>query len=250
MTTKGAVGLALRFQPQFDLNTKEIVGSEALTTNVGNPEEFFRQAEISGAIHELGLSVVRQAAKQIEKWRCKGIDPRKTFINVSHHQIKDGFCGNVIDILREYQVDADMLGMEFTEYIDCNTLTPEQETEIMRLKASGFELAIDDFGMGCTSLYSLELGVFDKLKIDKKFMRMVHEHGPSYKIVSMLAKLASELNIDIIAEGIEYENQVTALKEAGIYFAQGNLLCQPLPPDQIDILFSAPTQYKTTVLCS
>jgi len=250
MSRLGIIPLQLRYQPQFNLLTNTIVGIEALTTGVGNPEIFFKKAEITGDIHEIGYSVIRQAAKQIRLWIDEGKYPVKTFINVSHHQLRDGFTNGVLEILTEYGLPQWRIGMEFTEYFDFNALSNEQEIEIARLKDFGFELAMDDFGMGATCLYNLALGVFDKMKVDKIFMTELSKHGASYKIVSMLASLAQQLNIEIVAEGIEHIDQLNALKEAGVFVAQGYLLCVPLPPGEINFEFSGNHIQKTPIFTS
>ncbi|MBU2669368.1 EAL domain-containing protein [Actinoplanes bogorensis] len=219
----------LHYQPTVDLATGEIIGFEALvrwqhpTRGMVPPLDFIPIAESTGLIVPIGRWVMAEACRQAVAWGR----PLKMAVNVSVRQFEAGdLAATVASVLAETGMPADQLCLEMTESV-LLTDTDENLARIVSLKALGVMLAMDDFGTGYSSLAYLRRFPMDVLKIDRSFIdRLDHEGDP---LVDTIIRLGHRFGMTTVAEGIENEAQLAALRMMGCDFAQGYLLSRPLP---------------------
>ncbi len=236
--------LVLYYQPKVDAATKMITGMEALIrwNHPGKglipPMQFIPIAEKSGLILPIGEFVIRTVCRQIKTWQEAGYKQINVALNVSNHQFeKNDLAGIIKAALQDTMIYPNCLGLEITESaIMGNT---KRELQILtELSALGIELAIDDFGMGYSSLSYLKQLPLDFLKIDKSFIDGVASDSRDQAIVRATIVMAHGLNMKTIAEGVETEEQLSFLQEHGCDEIQGYLFSRPLPADQIQGIFA------------
>ena len=225
--------LTLFYQPKYDLNTMQIIGAECLVRlidadgSVIPPDEFIPLAEETGLIHELGAQVMRKACDFIRSSEREG-RPIKLAVNVSAQQIANqAFADEVEDIIRASEIDPSLLELEVTESALMADFE-EIKDMLTALKRLGLSLALDDFGTGYSSLSYLRRFPLQVLKIDKSFVQDMDTDSQAFDIVNAIVRLALSLNLALVAEGIETEQHLTALKELGCFTGQGYLMCRPL----------------------
>ncbi|TAK90807.1 MAG: EAL domain-containing protein [Burkholderiaceae bacterium] len=229
--------LLLHYQPQIDMRSKKMIGAEALIRwqhperGLIAPNIFIQIAEESGLIIPIGDWVIRTACAQLQRWRAQGLPPLCLSVNVSAKQFQHvGFVQNVKRMLEEFEVEPGTLGLEITE----TALMANEEDAIERLRALralGVELYIDDFGTGYSSLSYLKRFPVQTLKIDQSFIHAVPDHAHSSAIIQAILALARSMNLNVIAEGIETQQQWEFLFEQGCQEMQGFLISKPLPAD-------------------
>lgn len=232
----------LNYQPQIDLYNGEIAGFEALIRwkhdKLGkiSPGEFIPLAEETGLIKEIGSWVLKEACRQVRIWREEGHKPVKMAINVSIHQLKDPqFIKEVEETIIKNKLDPQYIELEITENIMRN-LT-ELEVVLKRLKEVGVQISIDDFGTGYSSLSVLQDLPINTLKIDKAFIMNSTNDKKSATLVKTIINMAKNLDLNIIAEGVEEREQVDLLRSNNCRTGQGFLFSRPLPVSDItDIL--------------
>jgi diguanylate cyclase (GGDEF)-like protein len=230
--------LRLYYQPQVDMRNGEVLGVEALVRWRDEiygeiaPADFIPVAEASGLMSELGEWVLRKACLQSAKWRRMGIRPMRMSINLSPLQLQGA---NVVDmvqaILCELGVDATHVELEVTE----TALIRQPEAAVRRLHAlrrAGITVAIDDFGIGYSSLAQLHSLPVDRIKIDREFVRRIGE-GDSGAIATAVVTLARALGLAVIAEGVETLAQQEFLLALGCVEAQGYRYSQALDAENI-----------------
>lgn len=225
----------LVYQPVVRLSDGCTVGSEALlrwTTasgeNVG-PDEFIPIAEHSGQIIEIGNWVIEQACMQCKAWHEQGAIDHIMAINVSSQQLKDTeFAKRLAETIRFYNLPAKCVHIEITENI---AITEDQTciATLHELAKLGTKLLLDDFGTGYSCLSYLKDLPFDVLKIDKSFM------PANNTIASTIIAMGHELNMEIIAEGIETPACYRFLRKADCHYGQGYLFQKPVPADEFDV---------------
>ncbi|WP_417225522.1 putative bifunctional diguanylate cyclase/phosphodiesterase [Amphritea sp.] len=226
---------SLAYQPVVKLADGSTVGSEALLrwTNADNeiigPDEFIPIAESSGQIIDIGNWVLQQACLQCRIWHDAGATNHAMAINVSSHQLKDPlFTKRLADLLTRYSLPAECIHIEITE----NSVISEDQYSVAtlhELDELGTRLLLDDFGTGYSCLSYLKDLPFDVLKIDKSFM-------PAHTtIASTIIAMGHELNMEVIAEGIETRGCYEYLKNLNCQYGQGYLFQRPVPPDEFDI---------------
>jgi len=231
----------LYYQPIVDMGSGHIVGAEALlrwvrTDNtVIMPQYFIGIAEDSGLIIPLGDWVLSTALAQVKAWNDAGHNLWVS-INISPRQFQDpNLVEKVAAALRASGVEADELGIEVTETVAM--LNPEVSSRILGdLKAMGVRISIDDFGTGYSSLSYLKRIPADKVKIDKSFVDGINLEVDDTAIVHTILALASVLNKTVVAEGIETEDQYTALHGLNCGLAQGYWISRPVPADDMTSL--------------
>jgi diguanylate cyclase (GGDEF)-like protein/PAS domain S-box-containing protein len=234
-------GFALSYQPQIELNSRKIVGLEALIRwkhpkfGFVSPEEFIPVAEETGLIVPVGNWVLKTACRQFKKWLDMGIPQQSIAVNVSAIQFQDiNFVKTVEQILHDTKLDSSYLELEITESV---TQQVEEATKIMKkLKSLGVNLSIDDFGTGYSSLNYLRHFPFDKLKIDKSFVDEINHYSNGEVLAKTIIDLGNSLGFQIIAEGVENEHQVSFLKENNCHLGQGYLFSKPLPTKELENL--------------
>lgn len=229
----------LEYQPQICIATGEVNGLEALLRwkhpEIGliAPSTFIRVAENSGLILPIGEWVLRTACRQARRWREEHALDLPIAVNVSAVQFRqEGFCEVIRKILLETGVAPRSLELELTESL---LLSNEDVMfEVLReLKAMGVRLAIDDFGTGYSSLSYLRQFPVSKLKIDRSFIRDVAANADDAAITTAIISMGRNLNLRVIAEGVETEEQLSFLRARRCDDVQGYYLSRPLPSDLV-----------------
>jgi len=231
--------LFLEYQPQVDLRSRRLVGVEALLRwrhperGVVAPLEFVPIAESNGLIVPIGEWVLRQACTQVTSWQRGGLVSIPVAVNLSAAQLRNrGFVDTVTGILGEVELDSHFLELELTETALMEA-TPRIEETIAALSELGVRISLDDFGKGYSSLEYLRRFPLDKLKIDRSFIRDIQTSRRDATILRSVVSLASELGLDVVAEGVGPANHLDLLLEEGCGEAQGFYFGQPLPPEGI-----------------
>ncbi|MDH3360612.1 MAG: EAL domain-containing protein, partial [Desulfobulbaceae bacterium] len=185
-------------------------------------------AEESGLIVPLGRWVLENACRQLKHWLDKGAPRLKVAVNLSGRQLKQpDLVGMVAEILQETGLDPDLLELELTESMLMETV--EKTIDIMYgLQDLGVTLAIDDFGTGYSSLSYLKRFPIDTLKIDRSFVRDLEADKDDAAIVKAIIAMASTLQLEVVAEGVETDLQLAFLKENGAHQYQGFLFSKPV----------------------
>lgn len=233
--------LMLHYQPQVNLETGKIIGVEALVrwqhpeNGIISPGEFIPLAEETGLIVPLGKWVLHKASAQNKEWHDKGYSSIPISVNISVRQLQeDRFIDTVKQILDQTGLDPSYLDLEITESIMQNS---ENTAMILnQLKELGVTLAIDDFGTGYSSLSLLKHLPIDKIKIDKSFVDDIIHHSNQGAMVKTIIDMGHNLQFDVIAEGVEEQEQVRFLLRNGCMIGQGYHFSRPLPPDEMEDL--------------
>jgi diguanylate cyclase (GGDEF)-like protein/PAS domain S-box-containing protein len=239
--------LSVHYQPLVDLETGVLQSFEALLRwehpergPIG-PAEFIPIAEETGVILELGRVVLDVACHQCAKWRRdSGLDELTMCVNVSGQQLYDEqFVGDVQDALERSGLPPTSLILELTEST-LITDTAAVHQRLQQLKNMGVRLAVDDFGTGYSSLSYLHSFPVDYLKIDRSFVKGLNQRDDhqSHVMVRSIISIARNLNLTVVAEGIEQTEQLDALVAAGCHTGQGYLLSRPVPPEEITPLLA------------
>jgi len=226
--------LALCYQPQFAANGTDLTGVEALlrwhhpADGMISPDRFIPVAEETGIIVEIGEWVLRQACREMKHWIDAGLKPLRVAVNVSARQLRRrDFCEIVAGALAESGLQPELLELEITESSVMEN--PEDAIRILeRLGRMGVTLAIDDFGTGYSSLAYLKLFPIDHLKIDRSFVRDIETDLNDRAIAFGTIALAHSLGLNVIAEGVETEDQLELLRSNGCDEVQGYLFSKPL----------------------
>jgi len=223
----------LYYQPKVDIKKGKIVACEALirlidpkTSQIIPPDKFISIAEESNFIIPLGEWIFKEAVRQIEAWEETDFKDIKISINVSGVQFKDKtFLAKVQNILRK--VDKSKLDIELTESVLMSDFDDKLQI-IHNFKKMGLSLSLDDFGTGYSSLSYLKDIPFDTIKIDKSFIDEIHNQK-NRSFINMIVKIAKELNLEVVAEGVEDAEQLSYLKEINCEQYQGYYCSKPLP---------------------
>jgi diguanylate cyclase (GGDEF)-like protein/PAS domain S-box-containing protein len=226
----------LYYQPQRSLEDGRIVGAEALVRwerpGVGMvpPQEFIHLAEENGFIVGLGTWVLQAACRQAVAWSRAGMHMRIA-VNVSVVQLHQAdFVDQVRVALAQSGLPPHCLELEITEGAVVSNLTDALD-KLHEIKSLGVELAVDDFGTGYSSLSYLKQMPVDRLKIDQSFVRDIPANPNDCAIVRAILAMASNLSVQVIAEGVESEEQLAFLHDEGCQEIQGFLLSPPVNPD-------------------
>ena len=226
--------LVLHYQPVKDLGTGAVVSMEALvrwqhpTLGIVAPTEFIPLAEETGLIVEIGEWVLTEACTQCAAWRAEGYDSVDVAVNVSGRQLEDpDFAQGVERVLVATGLPASALSMEVTESVIVTEGSIGHEV-LEGLQRIGVRLAIDDFGIGYSSLSYLAKLPVHSLKVDRTFIAGLGTAHDS-SIVAAMVELAHKLGLEVVAEGVETELELEQLREANCDEAQGFLLGRPAP---------------------
>ena len=229
--------LLVHYQPKYNLETGEVFGAEALVRwelperGMILPSDFIPIAEETNLIIEIGEWVLDKVCEDFRFWQRSVSSPGRVSVNLSLKQLRQpNFTKRIGSILRSYEVSPTSLELEITE----TTLmeNPERTIKLLdQLYALGLHLAIDDFGTGYSSLSALQQFPISTLKIDKSFVRHVSSNPDDATIVSTIVQMCRSMNMDVVAEGIESEEQLAFLQQLGCTYAQGLLFGDPMSSD-------------------
>ncbi len=232
----------LVYQPQFDIGNRALVGLEALIRwqhpQKGNiyPLHFIAIAEETGMIIPIGEWVLRTACHQARSWHDEGYPFLRVAVNISARQFKqDNFVSLVKSILDESGLPPGYLELELTESTIMERADKNVQT-LLELKKLGVTLAIDDFGTGYSSLSYLKHFPIDRLKIDRSFLRDLALGSDDAAIAEAIIVMAHSLNLDVVAEGVELEEQLDFLHSHKCDTLQGFLMSHPLSVNDVSVL--------------
>jgi len=232
--------LYMAYQPQIDLTSGTVVGMEALirwqhpTMGLISPMRFIPVAEESGLILEIGEWVLREVCMQGRIWQAKGLEMVPIAVNVSGVQFTRGMIvERVRAILQETKFDPQYLEIEITESVLMN-LGDACLNVMNDLKSLGVRLSLDDFGTGYSSLSRLKTFPLDMLKVDQSFVRDIHTDANDAAIVRAVLSMSHEMQIQVIAEGVETKEQLDFLKMLKCEKYQGYLFSHPVKPEVVE----------------
>jgi len=226
--------LFLMFQPQLSLKANKIIGAEALIrwtdpkSGPISPAEFIAKAESAQVMPQLGFWIIENAFAQFSQWQQQGLTLDSVSVNVSAQQLKSEHLFDDIFILTEkYHIDPKTIKFEITE----TEMVDDYEkisTLLERLQSLGFQIAMDDFGTGLCSLSYLKHLHFDVIKIDQSFIRNCQVSETDSLLLKNILRLAHDLKVEVVAEGIEFEEQIEFLKKEQCQTVQGYYISRPL----------------------
>jgi diguanylate cyclase (GGDEF)-like protein/PAS domain S-box-containing protein len=229
--------LLVHYQPKYNLETGEVFGAEALVRwelperGMILPADFIPIAEESNLIIEIGEWVLDKVCEDFRYWQRSVASPGRVSVNLSLKQLRQAnFTDRISSILRSYEVSPTSLELEITE----STLMEDPDRTIKlldQLYALGLHLAIDDFGTGYSSLSALQHFPISTLKIDKSFVRDVAINPDDATLVSTIVQMGQNLQLDVVAEGVENEDQLNFLQTLGCTYVQGLLFGYPMSSD-------------------
>jgi EAL domain-containing protein (putative c-di-GMP-specific phosphodiesterase class I) len=232
----------LYYQPEVELASRQIVGLEALIRwqhperGLIPPMDFIPQAEENGLILPIGDWGLGEACRQMQQWqrRYPGLASLRVCVNLSARQFsRVGLADHVESLLMQTGLSGHQLGLEMTESsLIANTAATVGV--LASLRRLGVSLHMDDFGTGYSSLSHLHRFPFDVLKIDRSFVHRMGSGEQTLQIVQTILELARVLGMDVVAEGIETEEQLSMLRTMGCRYGQGFLFARPLPAGEIE----------------
>jgi EAL domain-containing protein (putative c-di-GMP-specific phosphodiesterase class I) len=243
----------LHYQPKIDLRSGGIVGAEALirwqhpTNGLVSPAEFIPIAEASGLILPIGNWVMHEACTQLAAWKRAGLPDTKIAVNVSALEFRaEKFLDNVFSILSETGLDPHALEIELTESVLMQHVD-DVAPVLKRLRHNGIRVSIDDFGTGYSSLSYLHRFPVDGLKIDQSFVRQIRPSGEVSHIVSAVLGMARNLNLRVVAEGVENPEELAFLRMHDCDEAQGYYFSPPVPAAAFAVLLAEGIKQKAVV---
>ena len=240
----GEGGLELHYQPVVETGGGTVVGVEALVRwhhprhGTLAPDAFVPLAERSELIGRLGRWTLETACAQLAAWRRAGTVDLKVAVNLSARQLGDGSLpDDLARILSRHGIRPGSLELELTETAATGDLATTGAT-LARLRELGVSIAIDDFGTGHSSMSRLRTLRFDRLKIDREFVRDVATNGDHRAICGALIALARELELEVLAEGTETSSEVEVLRGQGCDVFQGFYFHRPMPAAALEALLA------------
>jgi diguanylate cyclase (GGDEF)-like protein/PAS domain S-box-containing protein len=229
--------LLLHYQLQYSPNDA-LRGMEAflrmpdLGQGFVSPDRIIARAEDNGMIYPVGRCVVEEVCRQMDSWKTVSTSAMRVAVNVSPSQLmRKEFASEVADSLAKWKIDPSWLEMEITERAILNY--DEISTEMHELSGMGVRFAVDDFGTGFSSLQHLHRLPISTVKIDRSFVQRLCDSSSSYPIVKAIIAVGHSMKMEVIAEGVEHEEQRTILDRLGCDGMQGYLFAKPVSPEEI-----------------
>lgn len=227
--------LQLYYQPKVDLKTGKISGAEALLrwqhpqSGFISPARFIPLAEATGLIETIGEWVLENACKQLQVWKeDELLKDFKVAVNISSYQLRQPLLQHKFSkILLNHQLSANFIELELTESALVEDIDLAQQ-QLEAFKTLGLNLAIDDFGTGYSSLSYLYRFPFDTLKLDRSFLSNIHKHSKNRAIVIAMIQMARQLELTVVAEGVETEEELAFLQKHHCDMIQGYLFSPPI----------------------
>lgn len=241
--------LSLLFQPIYNIHD-EICAAEALVRwkhdEFGrvSPDEFIPISEENGLIVPIGLWVLNESCKALKKWHNMGYTKLVMSVNVSYRQINSYDMVNELKRMLEiHKLNGKSLIIELTERVFADDLALVQ-SNIEQFAAMGVQTAIDDFGVGYSSLSYLKKTEFSSIKIDRSFIKDIETNKASLKLCAAIASMASGLGLSVTAEGVETKTHLRMLKEMNIDKYQGFLMSKPIAANEFTQLLNSKAELK------
>lgn len=238
------------YQPKYNQFTNQLIGAEALIRWIHPedgfipPDEFISEAESNGTIIEIGDWVLEEACLQTRKWQETYGASCRVSINVSAVQIaQPGFVKQVVDTLKKTQVDPKLIELEITESVLIESRQQCQQA-FEFLQALGITIALDDFGVGFSSLSYLTLFSIDTLKIDRSFVNGIKRGSQNYMVLKNIYSLAQDLNMQVVAEGVEDQDQLDIIAGLNGAFIQGYFYSPAIKAEEFEKLFNKAEQLQ------
>ncbi|MCB1306618.1 MAG: EAL domain-containing protein [Leptospiraceae bacterium] len=232
----------LHFQPQIDIRTGRMIGAEALLRwehqelGLIAPDVFIPILEESGLIIAVGDWILHAACSRARVWQAVTGRSFRLSVNLSARQCEEpDFADKVMDVLRGTELEPHCLELEITESVIMSN-QPAVRDRFQELSAQGVRLAIDDFGTGYSSLSYIQKFPMNTLKIDRSFVRDITSDTDDAAIVDAIINMARSLHLDLVAEGVETEEQQEFLRERQCYILQGFRYSRPLPAEDFERL--------------
>jgi len=247
--------LSLEYQPIVSLSTGALYGVEGLvrwqhpTEGRITPAEFIPIAEESAQIVELGDWVLREGCRQLEEWTISLGENAPTIVslNLSRKQfISPDLPARIKQAVDDYGIDPRRVQLEVTEDSFASDI-PAAIAAMHAIKDIGVMIALDDFGVGCSSFASLHQFPVDVLKIDRSLMAEIEDSRETASLVHALSVLVANLGIALVAEGIEKAKQVVSLQELGCHLGQGYFFAKPMPAPQFEAFIAERSHANGTI---
>lgn len=219
------------YQPKVDINTGKLCGAEALVRwfregTMVSPGEFIPVFEKNNSICDIDFYMLRCVCEDLAGWIKEGIEPPRVSVNFSRRHLSNSkLAEEIANLLDEFKLPKGQVEVEVTETMDEFTMNALKRV-VDGLRDRGIPVAIDDFGTGSSSLNLLRDMDFDVLKIDKSFVD--HSFDKDLKILGHIISIAKDLNVSVIAEGVEHLEQIETLRKLGCDRVQGFLYDRPL----------------------
>jgi diguanylate cyclase (GGDEF)-like protein len=227
----------LHFQPKIDASTFRLVGAEALirwthpTRGSIAPDDFVPIAEETGLIVPIGDFVIREACRQVKVWSTSPVGAVPVSVNISSHQFREsGFVDNVLDAVASAGIATTQLELEITESVLLHDVD-RTLVQLNSLKEAGISLSIDDFGTGYSSLNYLKRFPIDTIKIDRSFVKDLHDDADDAAICAAIIAMSRQLGLNVVAEGVETKDQLKFLRRHKCDHIQGYVFSRPLSAD-------------------
>ncbi|MDE6593320.1 MAG: EAL domain-containing protein [Oscillospiraceae bacterium] len=233
--------LCMYLQPKYSISKNEIIGAEALVRwvhperGIIYPNQFIPIIEENGAIVKVDHYIWRRACMFIRRCIDAGVGPCPVSVNVSRVHLREDGCTRILsEMIRSCGIPGHLLELEITETAD--DLQISRQTAL--LKESGFTLLMDDFGSGYSSLNVLLESPFDVIKLDKRFIENMMTSSKGRSILEQVLQMAANLDITVLAEGVETKEQVELLRNIGCDQVQGYYYAKPMPEDDFFALLT------------
>ncbi len=230
---------SLYYQPKVDLATNKVTTLEALIRwfrpdgRFISPEDFIPVAEQTGLINEVGKRVLNEICRHLVEWKKQGIETLPIAINVSPVEFRNKyFVSQFLAIIESFKLSPSSFEIEITESLFLDNIEQAQRL-LTRLREEGVTVAVDDFGTGYSSLQYLHQLPIDVLKIDRSFIMELDSEPHNAAIADSIITLGHNLNLKIVAEGIENKESLRFLRERGCDLGQGFYLYKPMPHENV-----------------
>ena len=233
--------LELHYQTQHHPGTGDLVGMEALLRwrhpedGMISPGDFIPLAERHGLMAELGSWVIEKACAQQAHWQYSGMPKVTVWVNISALQLFQGDLETQLSsCLERYQLKTSQIGLELTESVLLDERAGDMGPRLQALRNQGYAIAIDDFGTGYSSLGYLKRLPVDKIKLDRAFIRELPHDQADAAIVTAVLAMAEGMGLEVVAEGVETQEQCQFLVNAGCTLVQGFYFARPLPAAELE----------------